>query len=188
MLSSIWPATIGLAAEAARAEQARTAGDAATEAAARAAGAALLATARTDLARANDAGIQVGPEALLSEGRRDEALAEARAAHATAERLGAEPLRAAVEALARRARLDLGQGVPEGPGTAGLTPRELEVLRLVAAGRSNSQIAGELYISPKTASVHVSNILAKLGVRSRVEAAATAHRLGLDGIQAAPDS
>jgi DNA-binding CsgD family transcriptional regulator len=236
MLSSIWPAAIGLAAEAGRAERARTAGDAATEAEARAAGAALLATARADLARANDAGIQVGPEALawlaraeaeaerlegrpgvarwraaadgfaygyvyeearsrwrlaealLSEGRRDEALAEARAAHATAERLGAEPLRAAVEALARRARLDLGQGVPESPGTAGLTPRELEVLRLVAAGRSNSQIAGELYISPKTASVHVSNILAKLGVRSRVEAAATAHRLGLDGIQAAPDS
>ena len=61
----------------------------------------------------------------------------------------------------------------------GLTPRELEVLRLVAAGRSNQQIAGELFISPKTASVHVSNILGKLGVTSRVEAAATAHRLHL---------
>jgi DNA-binding NarL/FixJ family response regulator len=78
--------------------------------------------------------------------------------------------------------------VPEHPGTAGLTPRELEVLRLVAAGRSNSQIAGELFISPKTASVHVSNILAKLGVHSRVEAAATAYRLGLDGIHASPGS
>src|SRR6266498_5254017 len=61
----------------------------------------------------------------------------------------------------------------------GLTPREAEVLALVAAGRSNSQIAGELFISPKTASVHVSNILAKLGVSGRVEAAARAHRLGL---------
>jgi DNA-binding NarL/FixJ family response regulator len=97
-------------------------------------------------------------------------------------RLGAEPLRAEVEALARRARLDLGQAVaPPADTAAGLTPRELEVLRLVAAGRSNSQIAGELFISPKTASVHVSNILAKLGVHTRVEAAATAHRLGLDG-------
>jgi DNA-binding NarL/FixJ family response regulator len=54
------------------------------------------------------------------------------------------------------------------------------VLALVAAGRSNRQIAQALFISLKTASVHVSNILAKLGVHSRVEAAATAHRLGLD--------
>jgi DNA-binding NarL/FixJ family response regulator len=65
-------------------------------------------------------------------------------------------------------------------GAAGLTPRELEVLRLVAAGRSNGQIAEALFISRKTASVHVSNILAKLGVHSRTEAAAAAHRLGLD--------
>ncbi len=62
----------------------------------------------------------------------------------------------------------------------GLTPREAEVLALVAAGRSNRQIAHALFISTKTASVHVSNILAKLGVHTRVEAAATAHRLGLD--------
>jgi len=53
------------------------------------------------------------------------------------------------------------------------------VLRLVADGRSNSQIAEALFISSKTASVHVSNILAKLGVASRVEAAAVAHRLAL---------
>ena len=62
----------------------------------------------------------------------------------------------------------------------GLTPREAEVLALVAAGRSNRRIAEALFISPKTASVHVSNILAKLGVATRVEAAAVAHRLGLD--------
>jgi DNA-binding CsgD family transcriptional regulator len=61
----------------------------------------------------------------------------------------------------------------------GLTDREREVLALVAAGRSNGQIAAELYISRKTASVHVSNILAKLGVAGRVEAAAVAHRQGL---------
>jgi DNA-binding NarL/FixJ family response regulator len=54
------------------------------------------------------------------------------------------------------------------------------VLALVAAGRSNRQIAQALFISPRTASVHVSNILAKLGVASRVEAATNAHRLGLD--------
>ena len=60
----------------------------------------------------------------------------------------------------------------------GLTAREYEVLRLVAAGHSNREIASELFISVKTASVHVSNILGKLGVTSRGEAAATAHRLG----------
>ena len=60
-----------------------------------------------------------------------------------------------------------------------LTDRESEVLRLVALGRSNIEIAAELYISRKTASVHVSNILAKLQVRSRGEAAAVAHRAQL---------
>jgi DNA-binding NarL/FixJ family response regulator len=90
-----------------------------------------------------------------------------------------------VAQLARRARIDL-TAVPEAeapvsaaPGDQfGLTPRELEVLRLVAEGRSNRQIAEALFISAKTASVHVSNILAKLGVASRVEAAAVAHRGG----------
>ena len=57
--------------------------------------------------------------------------------------------------------------------------REREILLLIAAGLSNGQIATELFISPKTASVHVSRILAKLGVSGRVEAAAVAHRLGL---------
>lgn len=62
-----------------------------------------------------------------------------------------------------------------------LTPREQEVLRLVAQGRSNRDIATELFISAKTASVHVSNILGKLGVSTRGEAAAAAHRLALIG-------
>jgi DNA-binding NarL/FixJ family response regulator len=60
-----------------------------------------------------------------------------------------------------------------------LTARELEVLRLVAAGRRNNDIAEQLFISTKTASVHVSNILAKLGAASRGEAAAIAHELHL---------
>ena len=120
-------------------------------------------------------------EARLLEGDRDQAAVQARAAHEIAERLGAAPLLAALEALGRRARLDLGvQPPPQPDGAVGLTPRELEVLRLVAAGRSNGQIAEALFISRKTASVHVSNILAKLGVHTRTEAAAEAHRLGLD--------
>lgn len=66
-------------------------------------------------------------------------------------------------------------------GVASLTPRELEVLRLVAEGRTNRDIAAELFISAKTVSVHVSHILPKLGVSTRGEAAATAHRLALLG-------
>jgi DNA-binding CsgD family transcriptional regulator/tetratricopeptide (TPR) repeat protein len=119
-------------------------------------------------------------EALLGAGNREQATATAQAAHQTAMRLGAEPLQAALELLARRGRLDLGAGVPAERSLAGLTPRELEVLRLLVEGRSNRQIAEQLFISGKTASVHVTNILAKLGVHSRLEAAATARRLGLD--------
>ncbi len=62
---------------------------------------------------------------------------------------------------------------------AGLTERELEVLRLLATGQSNKEIGAELFIAPKTASVHVSNILAKLGAASRTEAAAIAHAQGV---------
>ena len=119
-------------------------------------------------------------EALLGAGQREQAIDAARAAHQTAVRLGAEPLRGAVEALARRGRLDVGAGVPAERTLAGLPPREVEVLHVVVEGRSNRQIAEQLFISGKTASVHVTNILAKLGVHSRLEAAAMAHRLGLD--------
>ncbi|MFF1508791.1 AAA family ATPase [Streptomyces sp. NPDC058326] len=125
-------------------------------------------------------------DALLVEGgHREEATALLREAHATAVRLGARPLREDVELLAARARLSLTPEkqpqTPAEPGddTFGLTPREQDVLGLVAAGRTNRQIAEELFISPKTASVHVSNILAKLGVAGRGEAAALAHRLHL---------
>jgi ATP/maltotriose-dependent transcriptional regulator MalT len=114
---------------------------------------------------------------------RDQATDLLRLAHAAADHLGARPLADAVLLLARRARLALTAApAPDRADpvrSLGLTGREQDVLRLVALGRTNRQIAEELFISPKTASVHVSNILAKLGVSGRGEAAAVAHRLGL---------
>jgi DNA-binding CsgD family transcriptional regulator len=92
--------------------------------------------------------------------------------------LGARPLADAADTLARRIGLR-SAAHPAVTGTEILTDREREVLRLVAEGLSNSGIAKQLYISPKTASVHVSRIIAKLAVASRGEAAAVAHRLGL---------
>ncbi|MGB6458084.1 MAG: AAA family ATPase [Streptosporangiaceae bacterium] len=104
-----------------------------------------------------------------------------------ARELGANRLLAAVTELARRARIALpGEPAAAEPAAPGLTPRESEVLRLVADGASNAAIAAELFISAKTVSVHVSSILAKLGASSRGEAAATAHRRGLlDAIRSA---
>jgi DNA-binding CsgD family transcriptional regulator len=112
-------------------------------------------------------------------GDRDGAATRLRRAAALAAGLGAQPLGEQVTLLARRARIRLAGEGDLGPIDLGLTGRELEVLRLVAAGRSNREIAAELFISPKTASVHVSNILGKLGAASRGEAAAKAHTLGL---------
>jgi DNA-binding NarL/FixJ family response regulator len=125
-------------------------------------------------------------EALMArDSDRDAAAAALRHAAAITSQLGARLLDAEVKALARRARLNLATHTEDEPagastGNLPLTPRETEVLTLVAAGRSNRQVAKALFISPKTASVHVSRILAKLGVSSRLEAAAVAHRLGLD--------
>ncbi|MGW3242196.1 helix-turn-helix transcriptional regulator [Streptomyces sp. NPDC001070] len=128
-------------------------------------------------------------EALLARhdpGARDRAAALLREACEVADSLGAVPLRDAVRLLALRGRLTLGEpeagvvpAAAEEPEPFGLTAREREVLRRVAAGYTNRRIAEELFISPKTASVHVSNILAKLGVSGRGEAAALAHRLRL---------
>jgi DNA-binding CsgD family transcriptional regulator len=132
-------------------------------------------------------------EAALSSGDRDAAGTRLRRAATLARDLGARPLGDGIALVARRARILLtpadgagnesagsGSSGAAGPDSAlGLTAREYEVLRLVAAGHSNREIAGELFISAKTASVHVSNILGKLGVTSRGEAAATAHRLRL---------
>jgi len=120
-------------------------------------------------------------EALLEAGRRDEAQHEWQQAMDTAERLGARPLLAALTSLGRRGRLGRDHERPGGQMSPlrGLTAREQEVLRLLAAGRTNREIASELFIAPKTASVHVSNILAKLGAASRTEAAAIAHAEGI---------
>jgi DNA-binding CsgD family transcriptional regulator len=113
-------------------------------------------------------------------------------AGAIANRLGAQPLAREIAALAARARLTLvvNDAPAAGAGATvesetdparslGLTAREREVLALVALGRTNRQIADELFISGNTAGVHVSNILGKLGVAGRGEAAALAFRLGL---------
>jgi ATP/maltotriose-dependent transcriptional regulator MalT len=121
-------------------------------------------------------------EALLAaRGRHRGATQSLRRAHQQAAELGADLLRREAEALGRRARIALE---PEAPATEeagagdplGLTRREAEVLRLVAEGLTNRQIGERLFITPKTAGLHVSHILAKLNVDSRVQAAAVAHR------------
>jgi ATP/maltotriose-dependent transcriptional regulator MalT len=124
-------------------------------------------------------------EALAGAGDRAAATEALREAEAIARELGARPLRAVIVSLAARARLSL-EGVPEAspeqPAPTdpyGLTRREREVLALVSLGRTNRQIGDELFISENTAGVHVSNILGKLGVASRTEAAAIAVRAGL---------
>ena len=134
-------------------------------------------------------------EALAEAGDRTAAREQWRLAARTADQLRAAPLRAALDDLARRARLggpdQLTEAIPvdrlpggaagqagQAIGSAGLTAREREVLRLIAEGRSNREIGAALFISAKTASVHVSNILAKLGVASRTEAAAMTLRGG----------
>jgi DNA-binding CsgD family transcriptional regulator len=123
---------------------------------------------------------------LRTGGDRALAAAELAAARATTVELRARPLTAEIDQLAKRGRLGPSEpdddDAAEGDDAAaplGLSPRERQVLQLVADGATNRQIAERLYISPKTASVHVSNILAKLGVASRGEAAAVAHRLGV---------
>ena len=109
-----------------------------------------------------------------------------RQAYAIALELEAAPLRSEIEALAKRGRVDLNPSSAPAPAppsplqSAGLTSREREVLGLVASGLTNRQIAEALFITEGTAGVHVSNILAKLGVRGRTEAAAVAHRLDLE--------
>jgi DNA-binding NarL/FixJ family response regulator len=130
--------------------------------------------------------------ALAARRDRDAVRRTLEAARMTAVDLGARPLLNAIDGLAARARLVLAVSAAAtttetaGPeehlvGGYDLTPREIEVLRLLAAGRTNRQIADELFISESTAGVHVSHILGKLGVGGRVEAATIAARLGLAG-------
>ena len=132
------------------------------------------------------------PRRSIAADDRDAAAAAVQEAYATADRLGAAAARrrgrcpgppGPPQAGARDARRRAGAAgraaaAADELARFGLTDREREVLALLAAGRSNPEIARALFISAKTASVHVSNILAKLGVSRRVEAAAIAHRLG----------
>jgi DNA-binding CsgD family transcriptional regulator len=133
---------------------------------------------------------------LAARGDRARAVDALTTAHTTARALGAVSLGREIEGLARRARIELSDEPSPATGLAppepaqaslGLTSRELEVLRLLAAGHTNPQIGEALYISRKTASHHVSSVLTKLGVRTRVEAAGVAHRLGLTPDTAAPE-
>jgi DNA-binding CsgD family transcriptional regulator/tetratricopeptide (TPR) repeat protein len=124
-------------------------------------------------------------EALIAAGAsRAEASGPLGQAHAVAARIGARPLLRELELLAQRARLELAPPEAEAPKggqrleeTLGLTPREAEVLALLARGYTNREIAATLVISVRTAGVHVSHILRKLGAPNRLEAAAIAHRL-----------
>jgi DNA-binding CsgD family transcriptional regulator/tetratricopeptide (TPR) repeat protein len=124
-------------------------------------------------------------EALIAAGApRTEASVPLREAHAVATRIGAKPLLRELELLAQRARVDLAspetassKGKQDLEEILGLTPREAEVLTLVARGYTNREIAAALVISVKTASVHVSHILRKLDAPNRLEAATIAHRV-----------
>ncbi|MFE9246523.1 AAA family ATPase [Nocardiopsis sp. NPDC006938] len=120
-------------------------------------------------------------EALVGVGDRARAVDLVRLAHAVAAECGASPLARAAEDLARRLGAGLAGDTVPPPAPAGLTARETEVLRLLATGATNAAIAEALFISPKTASVHVSNILGKLGAPNRATAGARARELGLSG-------
>ncbi len=144
------------------------------------------------------ASVRLAEAVLRAEGIRGDVASMLRSAHATAAGLGARPLQREIERLAGRARIALEPGGAAAPATPpsraeqaavgspadpvrrlGLSARELEVLRLVAAGQSNGEIGERLFITRKTAAVHVTHILDKLGVSNRVEAAMIAARLGL---------
>lgn len=118
-------------------------------------------------------------EALLGADRREEAAEQLRLADEVATRLKAVPLRDAVASCAKRARITLRADEPVREQIDLFTPRERDVLGLVAAGRTNREVGEELYISEKTVSVHLSRIMAKLGASRRAEAVAIAYDRGL---------
>jgi predicted ATPase/DNA-binding CsgD family transcriptional regulator len=118
-------------------------------------------------------------EALLGADRRDEAAEQLRLADEVATRLKAVPLQEAVAACAKRARITLRADEPAREHADLFTPRERDVLGLVASGRTNREVGEELYISEKTVSVHLSRIMAKLGASRRAEAVAIAYDRGL---------
>ena len=108
-------------------------------------------------------------------GRDDRAREWLAEASAKARRLGARPLLA----LAERALAELGSGGSDASAAAGLTPRQLQIIRRVAEGRTNREIATELYLSVRTVDMHVRHSLIALGCRSRIDAARKASGLGL---------
>ncbi|ALG07080.1 hypothetical protein AOZ06_09210 [Kibdelosporangium phytohabitans] len=118
---------------------------------------------------------------LLADGDREHAAEQLGSAYETAGRLGARPLREAVADLAQRSRISLPGREPVAEPSSDLTPRELSVLQLVAAGLTNKQVGERLYISQKTASVHLSRAMAKLGAANRTEVVSIAHERGLIG-------
>ena len=117
--------------------------------------------------------------ALAAAGEREPALERFRDAYRTARKLGARPLASEaakeVSALGESVAGRLGSRAATETDGAGLSRRELEVVRLIAVGRTNREVAQELFLSPRTVDMHVRNILRKLDCRSRVEAA---HRAG----------
>jgi DNA-binding NarL/FixJ family response regulator len=127
--------------------------------------------------------------ALAMSGRREEAVEHLVAAHRTARRLEARPLVGQVAdslaALGEQAQRRLGRRTVVQLAHGGLTRREVEVVRLVATGRTNREIARQLFLSPRTVEMHVGSILLKLDCRSRADAARRASELGL---LAPPDS
>jgi DNA-binding CsgD family transcriptional regulator len=121
--------------------------------------------------------------ALAALGRREEAVQQLVAAHRTARRLGARPLverlTGRLADLGERAERRLGRRAVVQVANGGLTRREVEVVRLVAMGHTNREIARELFLSPRTVEMHVGSILVKLDCRSRADAARRASELGL---------
>ncbi|MEV0272237.1 AAA family ATPase [Hamadaea sp. NPDC050747] len=115
--------------------------------------------------------------AALATNNKPGARSRLREARALAEQLQAAPLLARIEDLVVRGRLD--SGTPKAPNDFGLTARELDVLRVLARGRTNAQIASELFITPNTVATHIARILTKLGAASRTEATVLAHESGL---------
>jgi DNA-binding CsgD family transcriptional regulator len=130
--------------------------------------------------------------AFAAAGERDVAVDSLVTAYRSFRKLGARPFAArattALEELGEKIDRRLGRRAAGELERGGLTRRELEVLRLVAVGRTNAEIAQELFLSPRTVEMHVRNTLGKLGCRSRTEAAARGHELGLVGTAARPES
>jgi DNA-binding NarL/FixJ family response regulator len=121
--------------------------------------------------------------ALAAAGEREAGIELLIDAYRTFRKLGARPfwlqVAADLEALGEQVDRRLGRLAAHELDNGGLTRRELEVLRLVAVGRTNREIARDLFLSPRTVEMHVRNVLSKLECRSRTEATSKAHELGL---------